>query len=88
MQLDSLRVSRKHAIAGAVHSAKTYSKANSVVHQRQPKSQMEVVSKSRKPFFGLFYSLGTSLFIGKALDVDVQVPSLCLTCAPHGVSPV
>ena len=53
MQLDSLRVSRKHAIVGAVHSAKTYSKDNSVVHQRQPKSQMEVVFKSRKPFFGV-----------------------------------
>ena len=53
MQLDSLRVSRKHAIAGAVHSAKTYSRDNSVVHQRQPKSQMEVVFKSRKPFFGV-----------------------------------
>ena len=53
LQLDSLRVSRKHAIAGAVHSAKTYSRDNSVVHQRQPKSQMEVVFKSRKPFFGV-----------------------------------
>ena len=41
-------MSRKHAIAGAVHSAKTYSRDNSVVHQSQPKSQMEVVSKSRK----------------------------------------
>ena len=84
MQLDSFRVSRKHAIAGAVYSAKTYSKDNSVVHQTQPKSQMEVVSKSRKSLFGpkrfvatevypakvLFYLMGTSLFIGKAIAID------------------